>query len=96
MRDFATVAAPLHQLIRKGAGFKWTGICQEAFCGLKNTLTNAPVMPYPDPSRPYIVDTDASTEGIRAVLSQEKDGQEHIVAYYSAKFSKPECNYCVT
>ena len=94
--DFATVAAPLHQLTRKGAGFKWTETCPEAFCGLKNALTKAPVMPYPDPSRPYVVDTDASTEGIGAVLSQEKDGQEHVVAYYSAKFSKPERNYCVT
>ena len=96
VRDFATIAAPLHQLTKKGAAFEWTEACQEAFDGLKVALTEAPVMPYPDPSRPYVVDTDASSEGIGAVLSQEKDGKEHVVAYYSAKLSKPERNYCVT
>lgn len=57
---------------------------------------NAPVLPYPDPACPYIVDCDASAEGMGAVLSQLKDGREHVVAYYSNKFSHAEKNYCVT
>lgn len=55
----------------------------------------APVLPYPDPGRPYILDNNASTNGICAVLSQEKEGRENVVAFYSAKLSKPEYNYCV-
>ncbi|ROT63006.1 hypothetical protein C7M84_019127 [Penaeus vannamei] len=63
---------------------------------LKQALVEAPVLPYPDPSLPYILDTDASQEGVSAVLSPLKDGLEYVVAYYSCKFSKPERNYCGT
>lgn len=93
---FATVAAPLHNLTRKGAQYLWDEACQQAFTALKQALVKAPVLPYPDPELPYILDTDASQEGVGAVLSQLRDGQECVVAYYSAKFSKPEKNYCVT
>ncbi|GFR06182.1 retrovirus-related Pol polyprotein from transposon 412 [Trichonephila clavata] len=31
-----------------------------------------------------------------AVLSQEINGQEHVIAYWSKCLSKPERNYCVT
>jgi len=93
---FATIAAPLHQLTRKGARFLWDEACQQAFEALKRALVDAPVLPYPDPSLPYLLDTDASAEGVGAVLSQVKEGQERVVAYFSTKFSKPERNYCVT
>ena len=53
-------------------------------------------MTYPDPTKPYILDTDASNEAAGAVLSQEVDGEERVVAYYSKTFSPPQKNYCVT
>ena len=96
MQDFASVAAPLHRLTKKGTCFEWDGACQAAFDSLKEALAKAPVLPYPDPKLPYLLDTDASAEGVGAVLSQVKEGHERVVAYYSAKFSKPERNYCVT
>ncbi|GFX99504.1 retrovirus-related Pol polyprotein from transposon 412 [Trichonephila clavipes] len=46
--------------------------------------------------KPFILDTDASNESVGAVLSQEIDGQERVVAYWSKCLSKPERNYCVT
>ncbi len=70
--------------------------CQAAFEQLKRVLVNAPVLPYPDPRLSYNLDCDASAEGIGAVLSQEKDGREHVVAYYTQKFSPRERNYCIT
>ncbi|GFX31590.1 retrovirus-related Pol polyprotein from transposon 412 [Trichonephila clavipes] len=42
------------------------------------------------------LDTDASNESVGAVLSQEIDDQERVVAYWSKCLSKPERNYCVT
>ncbi|KAF7643856.1 hypothetical protein LDENG_00232190 [Lucifuga dentata] len=44
----------------------------------------------------FIVDTDASNMGLGAVLSQETEGEERVVAYYSHALSRPEHNYCVT
>ncbi|GFR27698.1 transposon Ty3-I Gag-Pol polyprotein, partial [Trichonephila clavata] len=38
----------------------------------------------------------ASHESVGAVLSQEINGQEHVIAYWSKCLSKPERNYCVT
>ncbi|GFU61120.1 retrovirus-related Pol polyprotein from transposon 17.6 [Trichonephila clavipes] len=46
--------------------------------------------------RAIYLDTDASNESVGAVLSQEIDGQERVVAYWSKCLSKPERNYCVT
>lgn len=96
IKDFARIATPLHELTRKGARFHWSEQCQGAFDELKEALSQAPVLPYPDPTRPYVLDCDASAEGVGAVLSQEKEGKEWVVAYFSKKFTPPERNYCVT
>ena len=96
VEGFATIAAPLHHLTRKGASYEWSEECQQAFLTLKKALVEAPVLQYPDPGLPYILDTDASQEGVGAVLSQLRDGKEYVVAYHSAKFNKAERNYCVT
>ena len=55
-----------------------------------------PFSDFPDSHLPFTLDTDASAEGIGAMLSQAKEGKEYVLAYYSSKFSKPERNYCVT
>ena len=54
------------------------------------------MLTYPDPSRQYILDTDASNEAAGAVLSQMVDGEECAVAYYSKTFSPQQRKYCVT
>ncbi|GFX96462.1 retrovirus-related Pol polyprotein from transposon 17.6 [Trichonephila clavipes] len=46
-------------------------------------LTSSPILIYPQPDKPFILDTDASNESVGAVLSQEIDGQERVVAYWS-------------
>lgn len=64
---------------------------------MKSKLVNAPILKYPDFSRQYTLDTDASNLAIGAVLSQKSDdGQEHVVAYASRTLSKSERRYCVT
>eukprot|EP00064_Thunnus_orientalis_P001978 superscaffoldBa00000136_g1982 len=47
VKDFATMAEPLHALTKKYARFQWTTECQAAFDRLKHLLTTAPVLDYP-------------------------------------------------
>ncbi|KAI3373156.1 hypothetical protein L3Q82_006487 [Scortum barcoo] len=96
VRDFATTASPLHRLTQKGQVFQWGEDCAQAFAQLRTALTEAPVLAYPDPCRPFIVDTDASNVGLGAVLSQEGEQGEQVIAYFSRSLSRPERNYCVT
>ncbi|GFU45007.1 retrovirus-related Pol polyprotein from transposon 412 [Trichonephila clavipes] len=57
--------------------------------GSPTGLTSSPILIYPQPDKPFILDTDASNEIVGAVLSQEIDGQERVVAYWSKCLSKP-------
>lgn len=92
VKGFADIAQPLHQLVEKGKRFQWTEHCQRAFEQLKASLITAPVLAYPDPSKTFILDTDASDMGIGAVLSQEDGGYERVV-YASTALTKQERKY---
>ncbi|CAH8528218.1 unnamed protein product [Schistosoma turkestanicum] len=92
VRDFASLAAPLHRLTHKGRKFLWTNECQQAFDILKARLTSPPTLAFPDTSADggqFILDTDASFSAIGAVLSQvARDGQERVIAYVSRRLDK--------
>lgn len=96
VRNFSNVAKSLFDLMKKDAKFVWDDNCQEAFETLKYELTHSVVLAYPDFSKPFILDTDASDVGIGAVLSQNIDGVEKVVAYYSTTHTPQEKNYSVT
>ena len=107
VEKFAHLAKPLHELIAKaqqdGAGSRhkskrlditqhWDAGCQKAFEDLKSALTTAPVLGYADFKKPFILETDASMEGLGAVLSQECDGKKQVVAYASRSLRPTERN----
>ncbi|GFU51231.1 retrovirus-related Pol polyprotein from transposon 17.6 [Trichonephila clavipes] len=96
VKNFSTIARPLHKLTEAKQKFIWTVDCNNAFNKLKDALTSAPILAYPEIGKQFILDTDASHESIGAVLSQEIDGQERVIAYFSKCLSKPERNYRVT
>lgn len=95
IRGFANKASPLHALTSKSMEFMWNDACQDAFSKLKEELQQAPVLAYPSPGSAYILDTDASGDGIGAVLSQVHEGKEKVVTFANRKLSKAE-NYYVT
>ena len=74
-RDFASITKPLHRLTEQGRRFHWMKECDDAFGSLKAHLTSAPILGFPDCTKPFILDTYASEMGLGAVLSQEIDGK---------------------
>ena len=58
VKDFAHIASPLHDLTKKGAAFLWTEECQTAFETLKQALTEAPILTYPDFTQPFQLATE--------------------------------------
>ena len=96
VKNFAIIAAPLHELTHKNVRFKWDDQCQEAFVALKMALITAPIFALPTDEGSYVIDTDASGLSIGAVLSQEQDEQENVIAYASKLLSPAERSYCVT
>lgn len=84
---FAKLVAPLHALTgghktkgRTSIVAGWTKQEEEAFQTLKNCLINALILKCADYTRPFIVETDASLQGLGAVLSQEYNGKLYLVA----------------
>ena len=97
IKDFSMYAKPLCKLMEKGAEFRWTADCQNAFLDLRRKLVSAPILAFPNFSKPFLLDTDASDNGIGAVLSQvQEDGRECVIAYASRMLTKAERRYCVT
>ena len=96
IQNFAFIAQPLQRLTKRGRTFAWTVECANSFAVLKQQLTSAPILAFPDCSKPFILDTDASQDDIGAVLSQIHEGAERAVAYASRSMTKAEQKYYVT
>ncbi|KAI3369855.1 hypothetical protein L3Q82_024664 [Scortum barcoo] len=83
---------PLHWLTQKGQVFQWSEDCTQAFAQLRSALTEALVLAYPDPCRPFIVDTEYSNMGLGAMLSQEGEQGEQVIAYFSHSLANDGAN----
>ena len=86
IRKFAKMAKPLTLLTCQKAKFEWTPIHHTAFLTLKESVTEAPILCYPDPAKWYIY-TDASDDACGAQQSQEHDGMEFPTAFLLQTFT---------
>ena len=95
--NFSEIASSLTELTKKCKKFVWTDNCQTAFDRLVELLTSAPVLAFPKRTGEFIIDTDASANGIGAVLSQVQDGEERVIAYNSKTLNNDsQRKYCTT
>ena len=87
VKNFADIAAPLYLLTQHDAVFEWSPECESAFIGLKHALVEPPILGYHAGQGLFMLDTDASDVGMGLVLSQLRDGQEHVIAYFSTLYT---------
>lgn len=71
----------------------WTVEHQGVLEQLINLLTNPPVLAYPDFNLPFTLHTDASDQGLGAVLYQRQSGKLRVIGYGSRTLTPAERNY---
>ncbi|QRW15537.1 Retrotransposable element Tf2 protein [Rhizoctonia solani] len=92
--NFSHMAQPLHNLVKKDMPWKWDAREQEAFQGLKDAITNAPVLRHADPTKPYFLETDTSGAALGSILSQrQEDRRLHPLGFLSESFKGAKQNY---
>ena len=89
VEDFARIASPLTQLLRKDREFDLSPDCEASFQELKQRLVTAPILTIPEWNEGYVVYSDASRRGLGCVLMQ--NGK--VVAYASGQLKPHELNY---
>ena len=90
--NFAEIAKPLTEMLRKECSFKWEGRQQAAFERLKEALCSSQVLAYPDFSTQFILTTDGSRNAVAAILSQVQNGVEQPIIYASRQLNRAESN----
>ena len=71
----------------------WSDEHQSALNFLMDCLTSPPLMAYPDYEIPFVLHTDASQEGLGAVLYQKQQGRMHVIGYASRTLTPAETKY---
>jgi hypothetical protein len=99
IKDFATMAAPLHDLKQHEkikTSEHWRENCTAAFEAIKMAMTSAPVQALPDITKPFVVYTDASEIAIGTVLLQQGEDQAlRPVCYLSREHPDVVTRYAV-
>ncbi|ROL51528.1 Transposon Tf2-9 polyprotein [Anabarilius grahami] len=71
--NYSSITHPFTNLLRhKPKSLSWTPAATNAFNHLKEAFTTAPLLVHPNPELPFVVEVDASTTGVGAVLSQQQ------------------------
>jgi hypothetical protein len=108
IQDFSRVAKPLFDLLQRSnepsnksktsqasssQTISWTDEHSAILNQLLQRLTSAPILAYPDYSEPFVLHTDASQEGLGAVLYQEQNNEMRVIGYGSRSLTPAEKNY---
>ena len=103
IKVFSQIAKPLTSLLEgyvnnkranKVQTIPWGLEQQEAFNALQQACMSAPIFGYSNSEKPFILHTDASLDGLGAVLYQkDESGQVRVIAYASRSLFNSEKNY---
>ena len=97
---YAQIPKPTNQLVlgenanKKKTLVEWTAECHQTFEQLKELCSQTPILDYANYKKPFKLHTDASENGLGAVLYQKQDdSMNHVIAYASWTLLKSERNY---
>jgi len=91
--NYAKIAEPLMQLMRKNKRWHWDKKQKNAFHTLKKSLSRTAHLRILNSTCEKILKTNASNFAVGACLYQIKNGQQRLIAYQSRKLSEPEERY---
>ena len=84
------LSAPLRALTENGIEWTWSSTQTKAFEDVKKAIAEAATLKFFNPRQETVVQCDASSQGLGAVIMQ--NGQP--VAFASRALSSAEVNYC--
>jgi hypothetical protein len=79
--------------LKNDTEFIWRAKQQAAFEEIKEYLSTPPVLKAPQSGVPFRLYVAAENDVIRAVLTQEAEGKEHIITYVSRRLLDAETRY---
>lgn len=90
------IAEPLTRLLKKNTPWKWSTEAEAAFQHLKEELQSAVHLSYPNFHKPFVLQTDASSVGLGAILYQMEGERKCIITYASKTLNATERCYHAT
>ncbi|PIO57981.1 reverse transcriptase, partial [Teladorsagia circumcincta] len=97
VKDFASIAAPLHSLCKDKVPFHWGEAQATAFSRLKDALTSKPCLAFPQ-DKEFILHTDGSKTAVGAALLQNQDPSlpPAAIGYFSKTLSPSQQKWSPT
>ena len=83
IQDYAELAKPLSDLLKKDVKWEWGCNQRRSFRKLRRYLCSEPILQYPDFQKTFKLTTDASEYAVVAIPSQERNGVDMPIAYFS-------------
>ncbi|GET61786.1 retroviral-like aspartic protease 1 [Rhizophagus irregularis DAOM 181602=DAOM 197198] len=97
VKGYSKIVKPIMELTRKNVPFVWTDKQQKALEELKKKLINYPILQHPNFEKEFILITDASGEGLGAILEQlDENNREIVISYASRSLVNAEKRYPIT
>ena len=94
IKDFATIARLLYNLVKKNQKWDWTERQEKGFQELKKRFTKELVLAVPDLDKKMRMEVNTSDYVTSSFLSMEyQDGRQRLVAFLSKSLNKTERNY---
>ena len=90
---FLEIMEPLHTLLKKVVEWKWNAKQEQALEKIKKLLKTGPILACPNFHHPFQLETEACDTGLGAVLTQNIDNNNHVIAFASRSLNEAERKY---